>query len=142
LPADATTRPPAARTGAITSIPSRVPQLSAIQPMNGSSSRPGTAHHEPTANPTARARDGMAMDMIDSTPGSTTASSIVRAMLTTTATGTDGARAKRAAHSADSREVHFRNRNTSDGSRRNSRVPSLAPTARPTSWNGSTTAAR
>jgi hypothetical protein len=116
--------------------------LSAIHPMSGSRARPGMAHHDATENPTARALAGIASDRIARIPGSRMASVEVSRMLATIATHSTGTRAKNATKAAASRATVRRKRKIRAGLRRNSLVPSLAPTARPISWNGSIDAAR
>jgi len=100
------------------------------------------AHHDEMENPIARARAGMASDRVASRPGRRIARIVVNRTLATTVIHSAGASAKTAASAEQTSATHLRNSNTNDGSRRNSRVPRRAPTASPSNWNGSTSAAR
>jgi len=44
----------------MTNMPTRMLNLSDIQPMNGSTAKPGMIHKDATENPVARARGGIA----------------------------------------------------------------------------------
>ena len=134
--------PPTSRIGTITSMPARMPNRSLTQPIVGSSARPGIAHHAATEKPSERARAGIASDRVENSPGSSTARVEVNNTLATTANTIVGASANAAANTAHAIAMPRRNRKISAGSRRNSRVPSRAPIARPMNWNGSATAAR
>ena len=85
---------PMTNSGTITSIPTRIVQVSAIQPMSGRTSRPGMTHSEATENPVARARGGMASDSAARMPGPMIASAAEITQLMATATTMFGARAK------------------------------------------------
>ncbi len=55
--------------GTITSMPDADADVSAIQPMNGSTSRPGMTHSDATEKPVARARGGIASERATKMPG-------------------------------------------------------------------------
>ena len=135
-------RPPIARIGTITSMPSRMPNRSETQPMSGSIARPGIAHHAAIEKPTDRARAGIANESVANSPGSRIASTVVSRMFAMTVSQRVGASAKHATRPAHVSATPRRRRKISAGPRRNSRVPSRAPRASPRNWNGSATAAR
>ena len=70
------------KTGTIIAIPVRIPQLSAIHPMNGSISSPGRIHSDAIEKPIDRARGGMARDSEARMPGPTIARHIAMRKLT------------------------------------------------------------
>ena len=92
-PAEATISAPMVLTGIRTSIPWRIPQLSAIQPMNGRISSPGRIHSENIENPMDRARGGMAIDITVNIPGARIAPQMLMGTMNATATARFGARA-------------------------------------------------
>ena len=61
------------KTGTIIAIPVRIPQVSAIHPMNGSINSPGSSQSEAIENPIERERGGMASDSEARIPGPTIA---------------------------------------------------------------------
>jgi hypothetical protein len=126
----------------MTNMPNRMPNRSETQPISGSIARPGMAHHAAIENPTDRARAGIASDRVAKRPGSRMASTVVSTMFAITVSTMFGASAKHATNAEQLNATPRSSRKISAGSRRNSRVPSLAPTARPRNWKGSATAAR
>ena len=140
-PADERIRPPSTNIGTMTSMPWRIPQLSAIQPMNGNTSRPGSTQSEPIENPIDRARGGIAIDREASTPGPTIAKQRFIKPAVATAKTMLGDRANRAASPDDTTEVTAKKRSTRPGSLANRRVAMRAPMMSPISAMGSVAAA-
>ena len=68
-PADETISAPMTPMGSMTTIPYRIPQLSAIQPTRGRINNPGRTQSEPIENTIDRARGGAAIDSTASIPG-------------------------------------------------------------------------
>ena len=60
--------------GTSTSMPQRMPTCPVIQPISGSTSRPGITHSDATENPVARARGGIASESATRMPGPSIAS--------------------------------------------------------------------
>ena len=71
-----------------------MPTWPEIQPMIGSTSRPGITHSDATEKPVARARGGMASDSATRMPGPSIASDAEITQLNATATTMFGASAK------------------------------------------------
>jgi hypothetical protein len=69
----------------MTNMPTRMLNLSEIQPMNGSTAKPGIIHNEATENPVARARGGIAKDSPAKVAGPSMASDAEIKQLTATA---------------------------------------------------------
>ncbi len=98
-------------------------------------------HSDATEKPVARARGGIANDKAVRMPGATTASSAEIAQLSTTATTRFGDSANNAEQAAAASAAHETNRIRPAKSAAYRLVAILAPTTRPTSWNGSAIAA-
>ena len=79
-------RLPITNIGIMTSMPISIDQLSAIQPITGSTNSPGITHSDPIAKPVARARGGMASERAASTPGPMIANDAEITQLSATAT--------------------------------------------------------
>ena len=105
-------------------------------------SNPGIAQYEASAKPTERALAGTARDSEANSPGTSSARQPLRRILARTAAQTVGAKAKAKAKTPLRIATPRRKRKIRLGSRRNSRIPTAAPMPKPTSWNGSTNAAR
>ena len=69
----------------MTNMPTRILNLSAIQPMKGNTAKPGIIHNEATENPVARARGGIAKDSPAKVAGPSIASDAEIKQLTATA---------------------------------------------------------
>ncbi len=127
--------------GIMTSMPISIDQLSAIQPITGSTNSPGMTHSDPMAKPVARARGGIASDSAASTPGPMIANEAEITQLSATATYTFGANANPAEANDVSRATEATNRMRPLTLPTKRRVAMRAPITRPTSANGSATAA-
>ena len=122
-------------------MPTRMPRLSAIQPMNGRTSSPGITHSDATEKPVARTRAGMPSESDTRMLGPTIARAAEMMQLIATATTMLGA----IANSTESSDVNAAIRAANWLSPRmfpaKRRVTTRAPTMRPTSANGSAIAA-
>ena len=127
--------------GIITSMPISIDQLSAIQPITGSTNNPGITHNEPMAKPVARARGGIASESAASTPGPMIANDAEITQLSATAMYTFGAKAKPADATDVSIATVATNRIRPLMLPAKRRVAMRAPSTSPTSANGSETAA-
>jgi hypothetical protein len=134
-------RLPMMNSGTSVSMPQRMPTWPLIQPMSGRMSKPGMTHSEATENPVARARDGMASERATRMPGPTTASVPEMTQLSATATTTLGAKANPMLATEVPMATRAMKRMSPAMSAMNRLVMYLVPTTRPTSWNGSATAA-
>ncbi|CAB4590037.1 unannotated protein [freshwater metagenome] len=86
LPIERWIRPPMTNKGIITSMPTRMVNLSASQPIIGRTARPGMIHNEATEYPVARARGGMANDRPVKMAGASIARAAEITQFTATAT--------------------------------------------------------
>ena len=77
----------------MTSMPIRTSQVSAIQPISGSTTSPGMIHSDATEKPVARARAGIASERAARIPGAIIANDAEIAQLSATATTMLGASA-------------------------------------------------
>ena len=118
---------PMQNSGTITSIPMRIVQVSAIQPISGRTSRPGMTHSEAIEKPVARARAGIASDSVARMAGARTASSTLMTQFRATATTMFGDRAKATRTAAASRQICDRKRTRPATSLAKRRVAMRAP---------------